>query len=271
MKKKIRQSLLKGIFVLSLLSLLAFSQKTELLSARKPTKTAILTPPGTVTGVVKNAQGKPIAGAKVRIENDFAYYDVTTNAKGQYSCYVRSIGSFKAVAWASIPYLGKNYNLRMGMPDEADYDFFDPRGGAIRNFQLQVSGSIPDRSDSYFGFTLSLNNTGSIYTGLFLKPGETVDVILVPDGPLLDGSVGEKIERQATVPNMNESIKIDDIPLGKYKAYAYVDRNGAWQRLRIGASSTELREAMDVLPLASSDRTGNYDGPNSVKAYVGGW
>ncbi len=64
---------------------------------------------GVVTGLVKDAQGKPVAGAKVRIENDFAYYDVTTNGQGQYTCKVATFGSFKALAWAPVQYNGNSY------------------------------------------------------------------------------------------------------------------------------------------------------------------
>ena len=72
------------------------------------------------------------------------------------------IGGYKAVAWARITYKGQTYTLRMGMPQETVYDFFDPKPGVVRDFKWQLSGRIPDREahdeQGYFGGTIKLTN-----------------------------------------------------------------------------------------------------------------
>jgi hypothetical protein len=116
---------------------------------------------GRVTGTVRDTQGRPIAGAKVRIENDFLYFDVTADSNGRYVSPSLPIGGYKAVAWANVTWEGMNYALRLGMPSAADYDFFGSEG-AVRNFEWQRTGRIPDRTADgaagYFGGALELMN-----------------------------------------------------------------------------------------------------------------
>lgn len=203
---------------------------------------------GTVMGKVVDTQGRPMAGAKVRIENDFHYYDVTTNAEGVYKSPTLTIGGFKAVAWARITYKGQTYTLRMGMARETDYDFFDPENGAVRDFKWQISGRIPDREDDggtgYFGGTLRFSNgTGSIYDER-MQEGDQVHVTLNPTGPLIDGSTGRQIKRTFTITYGNESYNLTDIPAGEYEVSAVRVVPGAGQeRLMVGSFSKQSETA----------------------------
>lgn len=199
---------------------------------------------GTVRGKVLDTQGRPIPGAKVRIENDFIYYDVTTNAQGEYRSPQLPAGGFKAIAWATIPYKGQEYTLRMGMPQESDYDFFDPKEGVVRNFEWQINGRIPDREatdgEGYFGGTLEfMNGTGSIYDER-MTPGDEVHLTLNPTGPLIDGSTGEIIERTFTIQSGNDSYLIVDIPTGEYEMNAVrITPEGNQEQLLIGTFSEQ--------------------------------
>ncbi len=203
---------------------------------------------GKVKGKVVDSQGRPIAGAKVRVENDFGYYDVTTDAEGMYKSPTLPLGGFKAVAWAPITYKGQTYTLRMGMPQETDYDFFDSKSGAVRDFRWQLSGRIPDREaydgEGYFGGTIQLSNgTGSIYKER-MQEGDQVYVTLNPTGPLIDGSTGKKIERTFTIKSGNESYKLGDIPAGEYQVSAVRVVPGVGQeRLLIGSFSRQSETA----------------------------
>ncbi|MGV3657743.1 MAG: carboxypeptidase-like regulatory domain-containing protein, partial [Chitinophagaceae bacterium] len=160
---------------------------------------------GVVTGLVKDAQGKPVAGAKVRIEKDFAYYDVTTNGQGQYTCKVATFGSFKALAWAPVQYNGNSYMVRVGMATEQDYDFFPVDNGAVCNFQLRHKGRIPDRSigengTGYFGASINFYKLGSLF-GPQLEEGDVVTYTLTPIGPLMDGSGGQPLQGSFNILN----------------------------------------------------------------------
>lgn len=194
---------------------------------------------GKVTGVVQDTQGKPIAGAKVRIENDFAYYDVTTDANGRYLSPTLPLGGFKAIAWAHVNYQGKSYKLRMGMPNPTDYDFFSSEQGAVRNFKWQLSGRIPDReadgSTGYYGGALEfLNGTGSIYDAR-MTAGDTVNLTLVPTGPLIDGSTGQTQQRSFTIRSGNDTYFASDIPGGVYQVTAErVTPGGQHEQLLVG-------------------------------------
>jgi hypothetical protein len=218
---------------------------------------------GKVKGKVLDSRGRPIAGAKVRIENDFGYYDVTTDAEGMYKSPILPLGGFRAVAWARITYQGQTYTLRLGMPQETDYDFFDSKSGAVRDFRWQLSGRIPDRADSdgegYFGGTIQLSNgTGSIYKER-MQQGDQVHVTLKPTGPLIDGSTGQQIERTFTIKSGNESYKLTDIPAGEYEVSAIRVVPGAGQERLLVGSFTRQSETAIFAFQPDTYGVGNYE------------
>jgi hypothetical protein len=204
---------------------------------------------GTVSGTVVDSHGKPIAGARVRIENDWSYYDVSTNAEGKYTSPTLPLGGFKVVAWATIPYQGQDYTLRMGMPQASDYDYFDPKDGVVRNFEWQISGRIPDRAAAdaggYFGAALELmSGTGSIWDER-MNPGDKVYVTLKPTSPLIDGSIGEVIERSFTIKSGNDTYLLLDIPTGQYEiSCVRVTPENYQEQLLIGTFSEQWASAV---------------------------
>lgn len=244
-KKLILKSAL-GVFLLS--SLIFTACEEDSIEAGGDTPSAD-TEAGTVSGTVVDAQGKPIAGARVRIENDFSYYDLTTNAEGKYTSPRLPVGGFKAVAWATISYKGQDYTLRMGMARTSDYDFFDPKAGVVRNFQWQISGRIPDTEatdgEGYFGGTIELmNGTGSIYDER-MNPGDQVHITLNPTGPLMDGSTGKSIEESFIIQSGNDSYMLVDIPTGEYEiTVVRVTPEGKQERVLIGTFSEQWEAAV---------------------------
>ena len=242
-----------GVFLLSTLTFTACepaSTKDDPAPAEEPAPTEEPTPienpaARTVTGIVVDAQGKPLAGAKVRIENDFFYYDITTTAQGKYTSPSLPAGGFKALAWATISYKGQNYTLRMGMPQSSDYDYIDPKNGIVRNFKLQISGRIPDRDGEYFGGTLEfMNGTGSIFDER-MNPGDQVYITLNPTGPLLDGTIGKKIEKSFTIRSGNDSYLLADIPTGEYELSAVrVTPEGHQEQVLVGTFSKQWEAAL---------------------------
>lgn len=271
MKTHIKKSLWVGFFTLVSATLLSFRQ--DIIPASKNETITLL--PYTVTGVVKDAKGKPIAGAMIRIENDWSYYDVKTDANGRYTSPKLRNASYKVVGWYTTTYKGQKYTLRLGMANELDYEFVNVEKGAARNFIQQISGIIPDQEQDdksgmgWFGMSVSINNgTGSIYGTGRLNAGDYVALTFVPTGPLLDGSTTGKIDRPLEILPGNESQLVNDIPIGEYEVRAYVSRNGAWKQLLIGTFSSQ-KEHIVVAPKSSGYGKGTYqNGLSTVGLYV---
>jgi hypothetical protein len=217
----------------------------------------------TVTGIVKDVNGNPIAGATVRIENDFNYYDVTTNAQGKYSCTVVAFGSYKALAWAPVTYNGANYILRVGMPNASDYDHFDPRNGAVRNFQLQHKGRIQDRTPNdngtgYFGMSINFYKLGSLY-GPQWQDGDIVKYMLTPVGPLMDGTAGQVLQGSFNIQSTNAQYYAVDVPAGKYKVDVRINRGGIDYMVFIGPNMNTGNQSIEISPKYGDYGTGTYE------------
>lgn len=216
-----------------------------------------------VSGTVKDTRGRPVAGASVRIENDWSYYDVTTNEQGKYTSPKLPPGGFKVLAWATMTYKGQEYTLRMGMPQPSDYDYFDPEDGVSRNFEWKISGRIPDREpgdgSGYFGATLEfMNGTGSIYDER-MNPGDQVRFTLDPTGPLIDGSTGTRIERTITIKSGNDSYILTDIPTGEYVLSATRITPEGYQEQVLTGSFSEQWESTIIVFQPGTYGTGTYE------------
>ncbi len=194
------------------------------------------TTPYAVTGRVVDTQGKPMQGVKVRADNDALYgsAEVTTDANGRYTLPKLEIGGWKIYAWKEITYKDKIYHLRLGMPNASDYDAFSPgKEGAVKNFQWQLSGNIPDRPRSeksasgYFGGSLRFTNMDS--EGRSMPAGTQVTVSLTPvaGATLFDGSAPKTIQKSFTIEGGNEyNYWVKDIPQCEYRITAETNKNG---------------------------------------------
>jgi hypothetical protein len=192
--------------------------------------------PYVVTGTVTDTRGNPMAGVKVRADNDALYgsAEVTTDANGKYTLPKLEIGGWKIYAWKQVTYKGKTYHLRLGMPNESDYDAFSPgKDGLIRNFKWQLSGMIPDRPRSeksasgYFGGTLRFSNMNADF--LSLPAGTVVTITLSPvaGATLFDGTVPSVVKKTFTIEDgAGLNYWIHDIPQSEYRITAESSRNG---------------------------------------------
>lgn len=202
--------------------------------------------PYTVTGVVLDTKGKPMAGVKVRADNDALYgsAEVTTDAKGRYKLPKLEIGGWKIYAWKEVTYKGKTFHLRMGMPKEADYDAFSPgKEGAEKNFKWQLSGIIPDRPRSeqsasgYFGGTLRFTNMDA--ETLSMPAGTEVSVTLTPvaGATLFDGSAPKTIQKTFTIEDgVGFNYWIKDIPQCEYRITAESTKNGVKKPIHLSTN-----------------------------------
>lgn len=162
---------------------------------------------GIVKGRVTDGNNRPIAGAKVVIENTVfyaSYVYATTNADGYYSTQVPN-GSWKASVRIEKTFAGKKYRFDLHPDDDTP---FAGTKGAIRNFVWKISGPRPE--GGFYGSDLAVYNEPG--TTLML---EDVVITLTPVGELINGSKGSVIQKSLTDIGGGED-GIRDIPLGKY-------------------------------------------------------
>jgi hypothetical protein len=180
--------------------------------------------PGVVQGVAQDSQGKPIAGAKIWVRPTLTtgLLQATTDAQGRYRVKGINTIPYNAYAWHTQSYRGKTLCLRLAAEQATGYDSFIPEKGAVRNFRMQMTGSIPDDSNARFGgeFRVFLSATPA---------GSRIEINLVPDGLLLDGSVGQSLK----IPL--ENFVQSGVPIGVYNATAtLIEADGSRSSLEIG-------------------------------------
>jgi hypothetical protein len=167
---------------------------------------------GFAKGRVLDTKGKPIAGAKVYVDNTIYFnsgISTTTNADGYYKVQV-PIGSWRVYAEINIAYNGKKFKKIELHPDNADS--FAGMDGAIRNFQWKLTGEKPEPLVGFYGGLVNLFNdpNGNLYDV------ENIEFTFAPDGPLIDGSAGSIFKAKCGASRSEFYSKINDIPMGKY-------------------------------------------------------
>jgi hypothetical protein len=218
---------------------------------------------GKVTGIALDSQGHPLAGAEITVCNP-VFFDScvggTTGADGHYSVDLQPTNVWTVYASIKKTYDGKTYCLDLSPTGSTDT--FSSSDGAVRNFQWKLTGQRPGESDttqfsSFYGAGLSVVDD----TGNFVMNDKYIEVTLVPDGPLVDGSAGSTV----TLPVGNwNSYEIGNIPLGRYTVSAdYAPPNGAKSALLVGTSSFGQYTASTVLDF-DPDQGGTCGNPEAT-------
>ncbi|SDM75647.1 Carboxypeptidase regulatory-like domain-containing protein [Catalinimonas alkaloidigena] len=198
--------------------------------------------PYTVSGTVVDTQGNPMAGIKVRADDEALYgsLSVTTDANGHYQMPRMTLGGWKIYAWKEVRFNGKTYHLRLGMPHEQDYDAFSPgQAGEVRDFVWKLSGIIPDRTRSddspagYFGGTIFFSNFTSDWEPL--PAGAQVTVTFTPEtgATLFDGSAPQPLQKSFTIEREETFYYLHDIPQSIYRISATCTHNGVTKNLQL--------------------------------------
>src|SRR5581483_4564016 len=145
---------------------------------------------GVVSGVVQDAQGKPLEGVRIWIKPSVTtgLVQVRTGPDGRYRAQGLLMIPYNTYAWYRTTYRDKNLCLRVAPEAVNQYDSFVPTDGAERNFKLRISGLIDDRDNIYYGGEVRV-----FYEGV--ANGSTVEVKFEPLGPLADGSAGKTLVR----------------------------------------------------------------------------
>ncbi len=203
-------------------------------AAPPPTPTPTPTPDD-LTGVALDSRGQPLANVMVQVKMVWNPNVVRTRtgADGRYAVRGLPAGlSHLVQAWHEVEYAGRSYCVRLGMPNTGDYDAFVPGPGVVRDFRWKLTGRIPDAGNNYFGATLVLVASSDFYNPV-LENGDDVEVALVPQGPLVDGSAGEVITRTVRYNSAGWNSRLTDIPHGVYTARATRVRGGVRTALRV--------------------------------------
>jgi hypothetical protein len=203
-KKTMSKVLLrKSLLVLSLFMTLLVSACAQ---TSTPTQLFGLEP-YVVKGVVTDNNGAPLAGIEV-VANNTQFYDAngvaTTDAEGKYRIELTS-GSWQMTASMMREFNGQTYRVEL-TPDTTTP--FAGSEGAIRNFTWQPSGGEA-RQGSVF-----------VYSDITIEflDYQYIELTLEPQGPLLDGTMGQTITGMLTATPDGDGLT--DVPLGRYKITA---------------------------------------------------
>lgn len=199
----------------------------------KPKFTALSPKSGTLRGFVKDAQGRPVVGAKIMASSSSmggfrTPATGTTDTRGYYE-----ITMPKGIArvWCAGTVLTHD-GVRMALPlhpADGTIDDFVTTKGAVENFVLRSWGVANENGDpaysgNYYG--------GAIWVSYSFReandqnaPGEwllldsTIELTLIPEGPMLDGSKGEPLTFRSKVAYVGH-FEMNDIPLARYSVKA---------------------------------------------------
>ena len=219
-----------------------------------PTFPRLSAGPNQATGAVLNMLGQPLPGARIRFwrltpQGAVIEYVARTNAQGIYTLNMPPSDDYRIDnATALVAYGEQRFYLPL-RPEGEDGSFFDRDAidvtrGYVRNFVLPISGYISNEEDpkealSYYGGSLYFRTkvrivipndadpalTAGANGTNALPEGTRIQLMLTPQGPLLDGSPGRPLSWNLQVRNNGRNAyetTIKDIPLGAYTASARV-------------------------------------------------
>lgn len=164
---------------------------------------------GTVKGRVRQADGTPLAGVSVLVDNSIffnSHLSTKTDAQGYYTLTVPT-GSWYAFAQLQKTYHGRRYTFYLHPENSAS---FGGEGG-IRDFTWRLTGERPAPLTGYYGGLVTIDN----FPGVYLESGDIV-FRFTPQGARVDGSAGEPLTLRA-----EDGHQITDIPIGRYTVTAY--------------------------------------------------
>jgi hypothetical protein len=206
---------------------------------------------GVVKGQVVDSRGAPLGGADVTVCST-VFYDSCVGGKsgsdGRYSFELPGTDVWSATASITRTFDGQTFCLDL---EPSSTDSFSSDKGAIRNFAWKISGMRPDKTAaneflSYYGAGLEIDSADYNYS-LDLR---YVQVHLVPQGSLVDGSSGVAIDDSPGAWNWNT---IGNVPLGRYAVTATYSSPAGRAALLVSTSSNGPFASAATVDFAPSD------------------
>ncbi|WP_295823659.1 carboxypeptidase-like regulatory domain-containing protein [uncultured Deinococcus sp.] len=227
--------------------------------------------PNTVSGQVLDQAGRPIQGALIWVLPAVTTGLITlhTDAQGRYVSPALVNVPYRTYAGFQAEYRGQSFCQRLAATSLNEYDAFspDPTGTIIRNFRWQISGAMPDGRDNYFGAEVRIFHRTWADGQEIVAGDSSVELTLVPDGPLIDGSAGKTVVKSARV---GENM-LYDIPVGHYAVKATeVHGDGSRTPLLVGDYSGpgSAASTLDFRPQSGSCVGGTSNGVERASVYV---
>lgn len=162
---------------------------------------------GYVTGMVKDAAGKPVRGAKIIVDHSIVYnsnVSTFTDPAGKYKLKVPN-GSWYVFAQHQVNYHDKFYTLYLHPEDTSGIG----EEGGVRNFEWKLTGTRPAPLSGEYGGLVTFDS----YPGVYINDA-LIEFTFVPEGPLIDKSTGKTLKLKS------EDGQLKDIPIGRYQVTA---------------------------------------------------
>lgn len=277
LKKKITT-----LMALSFAVLTAFSSCKKGADAENP-GSEIPSKPNTIYGTVTDAQGKPLAGVKVRAVNPTGtgiFVEGFTNAQGKYSFQITSIGGWNVYAWKNVEYKDQQFYVRLANKDE-DYNPISTNGGSVKkDFIWKLTGDIPDRPKSaqngtgYFGACMRFVNDNGALPVLTAGTKVTIKLAPVAGAKYLDGTnATQTITRSFTITGNTTNYYLTDIPGTEYRVTATCEKNGTVKAVWLGPAAYNAPQEWVEFYFDSADAIGSLEGgyltPSEFPWYMG--
>lgn len=184
------------------------------------------------SGSVVDTQGKPLPNVEIVVDNQVlsdSYETGTTDDNGRYRIELPSTAAtWHVSATHSVEYHGRTYSFPLHPNDDSA---FAGNTGGVRNFEWKLSGKRPDNG-FYGAFVVGYTEPGD-----FSFDVRDVELTLVPDGPLVDGSRGETVSGKFVSTGDGDAVK--DIPLGRYAISAKIEGTPLGIRIRNSEAAYE--------------------------------
>lgn len=227
--------------------------------------------PKTVSGQVLNQAGRPLAGALIWVLPAVTTGVVTlhSDVQGRYESPALVNVPYRTFASFQTEYRGQTFCQRLAAGSVNEYDAFspDPTGTVIRNFKWRISGAMPDGQNNYFGAEVRIFHRTWTDEQEIVAGDSSVELKLMPSGPLIDGSTGQKVVKSARV---GENM-LYDIPVGHYEVAATeVHRDGTRTPLVVGdyAGPPAATSTLDFRPQSGQCIGGTSNGVERASIYV---
>lgn len=246
--------------------------------------------PGFIRGYVYNTQGKPLKGAKIGVRSTAVggFYSGTatqTDENGYYEVQVPSGVAHYYCAGVAVDY-GEG-RAALGLhPADGEAEGFASPNGTVENWVMLPYG-LADRDgiqedprylNNYFGGSIilsySVDEDERFHSPTALPVNSEIEIKLIPDGPLVDGSKSRTLVIRKNVgSNSFGQLYINNIPVAHYRITARLVGGGSLKMKEVGPNGgkpfgIEPKQAMDEAALRlrpSSPR------PESAVAAHGNW
>ena len=209
--------------------------------------------PGYIIGRCVDMRGKPLAGVGIRVfgttqnQGQKTSFQTKTGANGQYAIKLPA-GNY-ALGWAhyfTAAPEGPPYALPLH-PLDGSKDDQDSKPGIVEDCVLKINGRISSKNDpgsdlSYYGGFITAEG-GALENGNFLDgytykfpAGSSVELTLVPQGKLADGSTGKTLVLRRSI-DRGYIAEYFDVPIGAYQVTArLLAADGSATPLKIAAA-----------------------------------